>query len=319
MRIGILGQPCIDEIVQEGHTIAHSTLGGVMYSFAAMERLISEAGKPGDVFAGLSWYANPDTLKLHSLFSKFTHMDRTAGLWPIDVQTNRVQLQYRQSGERLEHCPHILPALTADQLTPDLLSSLDGLFINMISGFDVSIDTLELALAQTSKKPFIHLDIHALVLGDLSKATPSDPNYGAGRQPRGVKEWRRWLAIADSVQLNELEVRWFADPEITKEPELIKYIQTTRTPRPKYVIITRAVKGATLFDFEKEMMHHAAAPEMKIVETTGSGDVFGSAFIFQLLGGHAPDVAMREAVHWATWNATLPNIESILTAPLTAN
>jgi hypothetical protein len=319
MRIGILGQPCIDEIVHEGQTVAHSTLGGVMYSFAAMERLVSEAGNPSDKFAALTWYANPDTLKLHSLFSKFTHMDRTAGLWPIDVQTNRVQLKYQKNGERLEHCPHILPALTTEQLTPDLLSSLDGLFINMISGFDVAIDTIELTLAQASKKPFIHLDIHALVLGELSKATPSDPNYGAGRQPHGVKEWRRWVAIADSIQLNELEVRWFADPEITKEPELIKYIQTARTPRPKYVIVTRAAKGATLFDFEKEIMLHAAAPPMKIVETTGSGDVFGSAFIFQLLGGNAAEDALREAVHWATWNAKLLNIESILTAPLIPN
>lgn len=316
MRIGILGQPCIDEIIQPGRAAMRHALGGVLYSFAAMDRLM-RVGNAGS-FVPVSWLSVPDRALLMPIIQKFQNIDKHSGFWPSDSRTNRVQLVYSEDGSRAEHCSHILPHLSLDELTVDLMDSLDGLFVNMISGYDVSVDTLEQALNRASKKPFVHLDIHALVLGLLSNANEASP-FGGGREPRGVKEWKRWLAIADSVQLNELEVRWFADPEIISEQELLKYIVlSNQFPKLRHLILTRAERGATLFDFGKEMVYHASPPTVEVIETTGSGDVFGSAFIFSLLSGKRPESALESAVEWASWNTTLKSIDQILESKLSS-
>ncbi len=317
MRIGIIGQPCIDEIIHVAHSSAvpEQALGGVFYSYAAMERLMRKCGSEGDLFAPLTWLSEPDRPFLETLLNKFQHINRGTGLWPTDSQTNRVQLVYRENGERTEHCPHILPSLNLNQLSVDVVDSLDGLFVNMISGYDVSIDTLEAALNGVVKRPYVHVDIHALVLGSLSERDENAP-FGGGREPRGVKEWKRWLAIADSVQLNELELRWFADPEIRSEQEFVMNIMLTgQFPKLKHLILTRAVRGATLFDFKNEMVYNATPPTIKAIETTGSGDVFGSAFVFSVLSGKPPDEALQNAVEMASWNTTLKGIDQILEAP----
>jgi hypothetical protein len=317
MRIGIIGQPCIDEIVHLGKFLSppEHALGGVLYSYAAMERLMREHGTKKDSFVPLTWLSNPDKAILDPLLKKFQHIERKTGLWPTDSQTNRVQLVYRENGNRVEHCPHILPALTNDELTPALLESFDGLFVNMISGYDVDIETLETSLHGSKKKPYIHVDIHALVLGSLSEKDENAP-FGEGREPRGVKEWKRWLTLADSVQMNELEVRWLADPELRSEQELLKYILlSNQFPKLRYLILTRAERGATLFDFEHEMVYNAAPLNIKAIETTGSGDVFGSAFVFFVLSGKRSEEALQQAVEWASWNTTLRSIDQILDAP----
>jgi sugar/nucleoside kinase (ribokinase family) len=318
MRIGIIGQPCIDEIIHVTHpsAVPEQALGGVLYSYAAMERLMREGGSANDSFVPLTWLSNPDRSFLESLLDKFRHLEHSTGLWPTAFQTNRVQLVYRENGERTEHCPHILPALNLDELSVDVMDSLDGLFVNMISGYDVSIDTLETALNRTAKRPYVHIDIHALVLGHLSEQD-DNASFGGGREPLGVKEWKRWLAIADSAQLNELEVRWFADPDVQSEAELLRYILlSNQFPKLRYLILTRAERGATLFDFESEMVFNATPPAVEAIETTGSGDVFGSAFVFSVLSGKRPEEALQNAVEWASWNTTLKNIGQILEAPL---
>ena len=314
MRIGILGQPCIDENILAGQSDVRRSLGGILYSFAAMERLMQDSN---DTFVPISWLPVPDVPIISELTDRFQQMDRSTGFWSSASHTNQVQLVYRDDGSRTEHCTHILPPLTERELTSEPLESLDGLFINMISGYDVDIDVLESALQRTSRKPFVHLDIHALALGTLSQKAASDP-YGAGREPRGVKEWKRWLAIADSVQMNELEVRWLADPEIQGEDQLLQYIRYSKEfPRLRFLVLTRAERGATLYDWRDLMVYNVVPQPVKAIDTTGSGDVFGSAFVFYILQGKSPAESLTEAVNMASWNTTLSSIEEILTADYT--
>lgn len=314
MRLGIIGHPCIDEVVLAGRNAQDPvrSLGGIFYSYAAMERLMIDLGSFDDRFLSLTWLSESDRSLLEPFLTRLQRVDMRSGLWPTTSLTNRVQLVYPEHGERTEHCPNVLPPLSTNELTPQLVSSIDGLFVNMISGFDLTIDTLEVALQNASKKPFVHLDVHALILGDLSIGEES--RFGSGRKPKGVTDSKRWLSAIDSVQLNELEMRWFGDPEITNEEALLHYL-SAQAQRPKYVIITRAARGATLYDLTADAVHHIPAPSVKVINPTGSGDVFGATFIFALLKNHEPAEAVRTAVEWATWCATLNTLEEILTAP----
>ena len=316
MRIGIIGQPCIDEIFLPGVSKPKQSLGGVLYSYAAMERLMREAHHTEDSFVPLTWHSKLGEDILNPLLSQFRHLDQSAGLWKTESLTNRVQLVYAEDGSRTEHCPNVLPRLTGFQLTSGLMSSLDGLFINMISGFDVALDTLQAALDGETNRPYVHLDIHALVLGPLSERSNANDTHGGGRKPRGVRKWKHWLNVADSVQMNEMEVEWLGNPEVRTEEELLRYIEGQRDRlRLKHVIITRAARGASVYDVKLGTVHHVAPPPMIPADTTGSGDVFGSAFIYSILAGMSPAEALREAVEWATWSATLPTINDILTSP----
>jgi hypothetical protein len=387
-------------------TISKHSLGGVLYSYAAMERMMSQlevaisivddAGKLPDTnsFVGLTWMSVPDAPLIDPLLSQFYHLDHSAGLWNTQELTNRVQLVYHPVGpslkgadaipERTEHCPNILPELTSTELTPAVLSSLDALFINMISGYDVSLETLETALDKAERRPYVHLDIHSLVLGPLSERVPGfgdrdpgnwpfgslpdpGPRYpgSAPRTPHGVREWKRWLNLADSVQMNEFEARWLGDPEITSEEELLRFIEHHRESlRTHEIIITRGKRGASLYEVQTGEVHYTNAPSpglygekdchsresgkpdsefspnsnldsrfrgndslaplpqsttagegssVRNLNPTGCGDVFGSAYVFALLSGRTPNAALEEAIHWASWNATLSNIEEMLT------
>ena len=310
MRIGIIGQPCIDEIVHDGSTVAKLALGGVLYSYAAMERIMRDCGSASDTFVPLTWLSKPDNSLLAPLLDKLNYLEHDTGFWNTEELSNRVQLRYKPNGERTEHCPHILPPLKESEITPELLEKLDGLFINMISGFDISIATLEAALLSAKKRPYIHLDVHALVLGQLSNS--NDGDFGSGREPRGVSEWMRWLAIADSIQMNDFEIRWFADPEIKSEREFIEAVCKIEDRHPEHIIVTKAALGATMFDINAGKVYHASPAPVAAIETTGSGDVFGSAFIFFILAGHSAEDALQLAVKWATWNTTLTGIDQII-------
>jgi sugar/nucleoside kinase (ribokinase family) len=280
-----------------------------------MERMMRETDS-GDQFVPLAWLSRPDRPLLDTTFGSFRHMDRSSGLWPTDLPTNRVFLVYDERGDRTANCPNVLPALTERELTPELLGSLDALFVNMISGYDVSIETLANALDETERssghRPYVHLDVHALVMADLS----SGGSHGYRHEPRGVEGWTHWLQTVDSIQLNEEEARWFADPEAPSEDALIAYVRDNRESiRLQSLIITRAERGATLYDTRRDETHVAPIPSLRVVEPTGSGDVLGAAYTYSIASGLSPEEALRTAVHWATWNATLPSLDELLTAP----
>jgi sugar/nucleoside kinase (ribokinase family) len=319
VRIGIIGQPCIDEIVhlddETSNHPTHHAVGGILYSYCAMERMMREADS-ASMFIPLTWFSEPDRPLLDPVLNSLRHMAPEVGLWPTEVPTNRVFLVYDEQGERTANCPNILPALTERELTPALLSKLDALFLNMISGHDVSIDTLESVLDRSEeleKRPYVHLDLHALVQADLYGDSEL---LGYGQEPRGVRDWKRWLRMADSIQVNELEARWFGDPEVQSEEALLAYVREHRSElRLQSLIVTRAERGATLYDTRRDEIHYVPIPELEIVEPTGSGDVFGAAFTFAIAKGSTPLEALRNGVKWATWNATLPTLDEMLTAP----
>jgi hypothetical protein len=308
-RIGIIGQPCIDEIVSPDGEITSQALGGILYSYAAMERAARESNTDVE-FLPLTWFSKPDAETILPFFSLLNHFKDLSKLFNTDSLTNRVRLVYSDQTHRTEHCPVILPAITEEELSWIDLASLDGIFINMISGFDISLDTLKWIRSQT--KAYIHLDIHALVLGSLSE------DSSLPRKMTGRKDWKEWVTNVDSVQMNEIESDWLGAPKITTEKELLSEIRklSAHSGSPSSVIITRGERGATSFDFKHEKIWNKEPVEKIIRNTTGSGDVFGAMYTLTKTLGTTEAEALWHAEAWAGWNAELENLEEILIAPL---
>lgn len=294
-KIGIIGAPCIDEIVSPSGEVTGFSLGGILYSYAVLERIARE--KNLDVtYYPFTIIAERDLEFLEPFFSKLKHFDFSHTPRSNDATTNRVQLIYEDEGKRKEVCSVILPEVTADHLSTNVLSSLDGLFVNMISGYDISIDTMEWLRSNTSAH--IHLDVHALTLGKLSES---------GRRFAPVTDWQRWAMAANSVQLNEKEALFFppagSGPYISQIRHQSKNDTTERT-----VILTRGEKDTIGYNITRSEKHIVPTEKVAAIDTTGSGDVFGAVYLLEQVLGSSTADAISSANHWAGRNTVMKGV-----------
>lgn len=315
MTIAIIGQACIDEIVSTTGEVRSRSLGGILYSYAALERLARETDSPTTVLP-VGFYSRPDREYLDPLLRELDHFDFKRLLNTQDL-TNRVQLVYHTDSDRTEHCPSILPTITMGDLSRRTFDDVQAVFVNMISGFDITLDAMEAIARWSDELDFhIHLDLHALALGPLSQG---EGNFGGGRKAQGLKDWPRWVAAAHTIQLNELEADHIGEPQFGGQNTLIDEIKQRKLdgqlPRLCAILLTRAAKGAIVHDLERESVSELAAAPTVVVDTTGSGDVFGACFTNEIANGSDLITATRRSIDMATWNTQLSNIQQILSAP----
>lgn len=315
MKIGVIGQGCIDEIISQNGETKSQSLGGIFYSYAALERLCRESQEEV-VIIPFGFRSTPDKALLQPFFDQLTHFDLSRLISTPEL-TNRVQLVYQTDSDRTEHCPAILPTLRTEDLRKEDFTDLDALFVNMISGYDIALEAMEQVASWSTELGFtIHLDIHALALGPLSEGSE---RFGHVRKAQGLKDWQRWISAAQTVQLNELEADHIGEPDYAGQAALIEEINSlvgqSKTSLTKAIILTQAARGASIFELRNSMAVNTPAPQTQVVDSTGSGDVFGSAFTFQYLRTHSFEAATQLAVAMATWNTQLHSIEEIISSP----
>jgi sugar/nucleoside kinase (ribokinase family) len=74
---------------------------------------------------------------------------------------------------------------------------------------------------------------------------------------------------------------------------LERALRSLRQPHHALLTVTLGSRGALLL--ANDAVHHAPAPPIRAVDTTGAGDVFRGAFIYALLRGDTPDAILRFA------------------------
>src|SRR4029078_2125420 len=122
---------------------------------------------------------------------------------PIEVPhpNNRVVMHYQSDERRCEHLSGGVPGWSWLGLKP-LLVNLDALYINLISGFELDLETAQL-IRQHFRGP-IYCDLHSLMLS----VQPS-----GFRAPRPLENLAAWCACFDLLQVNEDEAGLMApDP-----------------------------------------------------------------------------------------------------------
>ena len=236
-------------------------------------------------------------------------LDKAApGAAPIAVPhpNNRVAIHYQSAERRCERLTGGVPPWSWLGLKP-LLADIDALYINLISGFELDIETAQL-IRQHFAGP-IYCDLHSVVL-----AVQPDGLRALQPMPNATP----WMACFDFVQMNEDEMSMMAhDPMELAAMALSQHVSA--------LVVTLGARGAVYvsapgFDRLSDLKQRGAgtsvlgAVRTSLVpseradvkgsggDPTGCGDVFGATLFSRLLAGDTFAIALQCAVKAAAKN-----------------
>jgi sugar/nucleoside kinase (ribokinase family) len=265
------------------------TLGGIYYSIAALSVFLAPEDKIYPVFG-----VHEDEYEaIVGRLQQFGNVD-SKGVYKTKERTNEVHFYDNPSGGRTECSKHIASPIPFAKIKPFL--DVDGILINMASGFDILLETLDnIRMSVRDDGVPIHFDFHSLTLG-------VDEEQARFRRP--LSDWRRWCFMLHSIQLSEPEAAGLST-EHYDETTLINQMMPLMV---NAVIITRGENGATLIRQEHKKLFRHDIPGIAVpavVDTVGCGDVFGAAFLAEWLTTKdlvkAADAGNRAASHKSTF------------------
>ncbi|MDB4949501.1 MAG: hypothetical protein JWM27_2150 [Gemmatimonadetes bacterium] len=229
---------------------------------------------------------------------------------PVDVPNNRVELRYTDGANRGERQSGGIPGWEWHELEPHL-AGLDALFVNFISGAELSLETAE-RLRDAFPSP-LYTDLHSLFLG---------PPGEHQRAYRRLPDWERWMSCFDGVQLNEDELAMLAAAGESADETMRRMLARG----PSLIALTMGARGAAYVAHTSAADVHAwpvrrqgrgrastvsdSGPSVKSAfrggvvpprepsatgDPTGAGDVWGVTLFSTLLAGLPLEDAMRAA------------------------
>ena len=286
MRVGVLGSMVWDRIEHPDSPMVERW-GGISYSLAA-----AAAATPA------GWSIRPVIKVGRDLEAEARAFLRSVpgllmdGVVTVPEPNNRVHLEYRDRTHRHETLTGGVPGWTWAELAP-LVRGLDALFVNLISGFELDLDT---ARGLRDAFPgFLYADLHSLLLGPAPAEGP--------RRPRPLDRPDGWLACFDAVQVNEVELRLVAPDGEDAEAFAADAVAGGRPP---VLFVTRAERGATWMaaagDGAVMRGDVPASAVWPAGDPTGCGDVWGATCFVELVRGVDPAAAAARANVAAAWN-----------------
>lgn len=296
MRVGVIGSFVWDVIYgRDPRSDPVEEWGGITYALSAFD-----AALPDD------WQVVPLAKVGADLWPQawrfVSGLKRVApDARPIEVAVpnNRVRIEYATDELRSEILQGGVPPWSWSGLQP-LLRDLDALYINLISGFELDLETLQL-IRRHFRGP-IYLDLHSLLLGIQPDGT---------RFPQPIADPRAWFACADLLQVNEMEMSLMA-------PDPMALAATATHAGVQSLLVTLGKRGVVYFlspgfdrldDLRRSNREGAVRTALvpaEYVDTpgdpTGCGDVFGATYFSRLLAGDTFAVALRAAIRAASRN-----------------
>jgi sugar/nucleoside kinase (ribokinase family) len=283
MKFLLLGHYAIDVLHDNG--AEQEQRGGMHRVIASMAGLASRQDRIVPVF-GVQGEELPALLQE---LKELPNVD-AGGIYAMDTPSHRVHYFPQANGTRVACVKEMADPIPFERIRKFL--DADGVLINMMSGADLRLETLDeirMAIRGTGTK--LHLDVHNLTLGVGADGV---------RIRRPVPEWRRWAFMADILQLNEEEIAGLT-AERMPERQAVGHLLTLAV---KAVVVTRAVRGATLYTSEHKqtVRKDVAAPPAAADPGVGSGDRFGAAFFLRYCATGNPGEALDFAL--STMNGT---------------
>ena len=295
-KVGVVGSLVWDVIHgRDPRTAPVEEWGGIAYALSSLDAHLPEGWEIVPLIKVGSDLHAPAERFLRSL----TRLAPGARPVEVPVPNNRVVLRYESSDRRCERMSGGVPGWTWPELGP-MVRDLDALYINVISGFELSLGTAE-ALRHGFAGP-IYADLHSLFLGMQQDGT---------RMLRPLPHAAAWFRCFDFVQVNEDEMRQLAD-----EPMAVAAVAMAEGVR--VLTVTLGPRGAAYFTADADPVIDRGTPvssgrpvrtslvsgrHVDEPDPTGCGDVFGAALFGRLLARESVEGALRDANEAAARNA----------------
>lgn len=291
-RLGVVGAMVWDTIYgRDSAQPAVEEWGGIAYALAALD-----AALPDD------WQLVP-LIKvgcdLAPRANAFLHTLRRLGpgarFIEVPEPNNRVTLRYQSLERRSERMRGGVPPWTWPELGP-LALDLDALYVNFISGFELSLETAQ--LLRRGFPRFIYADLHSLFLGKESDGT---------RVLQPLPQAPAWFGCFDAVQLNEEEMSQLGGDPLAIAAGALAQGCTA-------LCVTLGGRGAAYFEQATDAgtgrrvgpIRTARIPPDPAApldgDPTGCGDVFGATVAACFLAGEPLEDALRAGTRAAGRN-----------------
>lgn len=262
MKILLIGHSIIDHIDEKIKP------GGIFYSLTGMTAVKRE----GDDIYLLTGINNQNK----KLFQNYCEANLDFSFQLNDMP--EVFLRNFDDREREEVYKNISVELPLDKINN--WHFFDGILINMITGFDISIDNIE--KIRNAYKGLIYFDVHTLARG-------VDSNMQRNFRP--IPQIEKWLVNIDILQCNENELTTIVDYQIDLAAE---YILNTGV---KILIVTKGENGVAAFYKEGNIVKQIFLEAEKIIAKNkiGCGDIFGAVFFYSYLRGGNLEESLKKA------------------------
>jgi len=276
MNFLVIGHSVIDKIIEREHSSIKP--GGIFYTVIS---LLSQIESGDKIFL----CSNIDDKNTALFKDTYDRVEReflnTVNSIPI------IELVVSESGDRKETYSEIAENLI---LPKKDLDRFNGILINMITGYDISLSQLK--ELRKNYHGIIYFDVHT-----LSRGIDKELN----RIFRPIKDFSKWAKCIDILQANELELKTLSNK--SKEVDIIEDIISYGI---KQIVITRSEKGATVFCKENDSIKssHVKALQVNTINKVGCGDVFGAVYFYNCIKNNKIQLASEQANLYAGISTT---------------
>lgn len=264
MNLLVIGHSVADTISSKNKMAIQP--GGIFYSITTLNNLKEENDKISLVTAvddGHYSLFKDEYEKLNGKY--FNSVDRIP----------KVQLKIEEEGERHETYENINQSLEFEIKD---LNKFDGILINMITGFDVTLEQVK--KIRRSYSGLIYFDVHTLSRG-------LDDNMQ--RYFRQITGFSKWASNFDFVQVNRNEL--FC---LSNNKEEIEIAEEVLNFGVKYLILTLEDQGAKIYYKKNHSTNFIYEPAIKVTvrNKVGCGDVFGASFFYSYISQRKKNIEM---------------------------
>lgn len=300
-RVGVIGSFVWDVIHgRDPRTLPVEEWGGISYALGAIDAALP----PDWEFVPLVRVGSDLAARAREFLATLRRVAPDAAVIEVPYRNNRVELRYVSAERRTETLSGGIPAWHWLGLRP-LLRDLDALYVNLISGFELELETARL-IRQHFQGP-IYCDLHSLLLAVQPDGL---------RTPRPLPDAREWMSCFDLVQVNEDEMQLMApDPLALAAMAIAEGVRClTVTLGPRGAAYFAAPGFERLDDLKRSREPVVAGGPVRTAlvpappvssaggDPTGCGDVWGATYFSRLLAGASIGDAMRDANQAAARN-----------------
>lgn len=268
MNILLIGESMEDHITFEDMTKVKP--GGVFYSVLGLKSILKEKDRIS--------LCTSISVNRKELFSKaYDDIDKSLFNYVSEIPV--VKLNISRDKEREEKYSFVNQNLLLDNISD--FNIYDGILINMITGFDITLEQLRTIRSKFNGNIFF--DVHTLARGFEKDGT---------RNFRVIPGFEQWVKNIDLLQVNETEFSYLF--ELENEKGIIIKLFSLGI---KILLITKGKLGSRVFYRNGNEIISCFISSLKttVKNKVGCGDIFGAIFFYSYICNHDIENALRLA------------------------